>query len=369
MKRWFIALAAVTVLTLPTAALAFGTATGDSVRLAKDQTRTGTWYATGATLLIEGTVDGDLICAGSNVTISGTVRGDVLCAAQTITITGPVEGSLRLAGQTVHVSSQVGRNITALGQTVAIEDKAKVTGDVGLLAQSAQVSGQVARDVYGAMQNLTINGAVGPVSVRAQALALGENAKVNGNLLYTSERQLNPDNSKVSGRVRFTPETQGARHQAGLSDLLAGRLYWTLAALAVAVVLIALVPGWIRRVTHQQMTNLGSSLGWGSIAILLAPVLMIALAVSVVGVPLAFLTLIVWGVALALSSILAGIALGTWILQRLDWQRDSLWWAAGAGIVVLMAVQTLPILGPFVAILSAIWSIGGLVLAVRESRV
>jgi cytoskeletal protein CcmA (bactofilin family) len=362
-------LLAAIILIVPGAAMAFGTATGDTVTIAKNQTRQGTLYVAGSAVTIEGTVNGDLFCAGSNITITGSVTGDVICAGQTVTVSGPVGGSVRVAGQTVTLTGAVARNATLFGQTVTVGDGARIAGDVGMFAQAATVTGEIARDLHGGIQSLTINGAIGAVAVTSQMITLGQQAKVNGDLAYSSERQLPIDNAKVDGTVRFTPRADHQDDEAtSAAAQIAGRLYWIVATLVTAAALLLLAPRLLRRTTDEMLAHPGSTLGWGAIIILSGPMLFIALAISVLGLPLMFLAAGIWLAALLLSPLFVGLAAGRLLLKRLDWQADSLWWAAGIGIFITMAIMSVPVVGPFLTILGTLWAVGGLALTGWKAR-
>ena len=47
--------------------------------------------------------------------INGTVNGDVMCAGASVTINGKVTGDIRVAGNTVTIGAEVGGNVTAFG--------------------------------------------------------------------------------------------------------------------------------------------------------------------------------------------------------------------------------------------------------------
>ena len=104
----FVLLAAVLVGCLaPGMALAAQFMSDDAEALVEAGTTVeGNLYATGQTVTIEGTVDGDLICAGGQVAVAkgGVVTGDLMCAGQSVEISGEVRGDVRSAGYLVRVN-------------------------------------------------------------------------------------------------------------------------------------------------------------------------------------------------------------------------------------------------------------------------
>ena len=355
------------LLAMPGVALAVNSITGTSAVVPAGESRTGTFFAAGTTVTIAGTIDGDLVCAGSNVKITGTVHGDVLCAGQILTLTGTVDGSVRAVGQMVSLGGSVGRNVTAAGQSITTASNWVVTGDAGIFAQTATFDGRVAKEVYGAIQNVRLEGETGGLSLALQQLELGDSAKVNGNIWYTSGTALSFDRSRITGNVTFQKlETAARRDETGAG--FAWRLYWMAASLTTALVLFALIPHRIERLAHTMLSRPVYSMGWGLAVVLAAPAAITLAVFSFLGLPLALMAGALFGMAVFTSPILAGTAAAMWLLQRLNRRPASIWWAGLLGIIVISAVIWTPVVGVLVWLLSLIWSIGGLLLTARSGR-
>jgi cytoskeletal protein CcmA (bactofilin family) len=374
-KRLLVRVAVLVAVLVPAAALAYGVQTGQTTTVAKGDTKSGTFYAAGQTVTVDGDINGDLICAGQTVHVNGAVHGDVLCAGQTITVNGPVDGNVRLAGQTLDVNGTVGRNVTVVGQTFALGGGANVAGDLGVATQSATLSGPVAKTVYGATGNLTIDNKVGDVDAQvANSLSLGGSAAVAGNLTYASDNTYSIDKSKVGGQVQHNQpvahEHRKAPQNAGsmFASWLGWLIYWMAAALVTGLVLVWLAPRMMRRVSQVMLERPGPSLLWGAIVTLLGPVMLILLMVTIIGIPVALLLGALWLLALLTSGLFAGVAVGEWITNRTGWQRGSLYAAAVVGIVVTVIVFNIPFIGWLVALVATWWAVGGLVLSARPAK-
>lgn len=369
-RSWWRMLLMVAALAMPGLALAFGAEANNTVVLPKGETKTGTYYVAGRSITINGDVNGDLFCAGSTIAVNGAVHGDVICAGQSITINGPVDGSVRLAGQSLIVAGTVGRNVTVAGQSFELGTGARVAGDVGAWGQNVSLNGPVDKDVYGAVDSLSIDNKVGSVSAQLTSLNLGTDAAVQGDLNYTSDQPLTVDSSKVTGTVKHTAPShpQRERHQRTFQSWLAGLVFWLAALLAVGLVLVALAPGLVRRVGQVLRTRPGASIGWGVVVMLLGPIVFVMLLLTAIGIPLAFLEVVVWGVAMALSTVFAGVGVGQWLLGRFQWNASSLWWATAVGIVVTTLVFQVPVLGPLAVLVAMWWGLGALMLSTKALR-
>ena len=361
---------ALSLLFIPSAqvAEAYGFQAAHNVTIPAGSSVDGTYYAAGQVLDVSGTVNGDLICAGDTVTISGPVHGDVICAGQDISITGPVDGSVRIAGQSVTLDSTVGRNATIAAQTLEIGHSASIAGDLGILAQSTSLNGAVAKTVYGNAQSMSVDSSVGPMSVMVASLSLGANAHVNGDLHYTSQHAIAIDHAKISGAVTYTATPAKQYHAHWFPSLFGLWLWWLVGALIVGLALVLLVPGTMRRVSVTMRERPGPAIGWGLLVELLTPIVALLLLFTVIGIPLALLALAVWIILLALSPVLAGIAVGQWVIERYNWGHNSFVWGSLLGIVILMILFAIPFLGALLSLVASWWAIGGSSLNFRLLR-
>jgi cytoskeletal protein CcmA (bactofilin family) len=370
MKRKLLLGALLAGLLVPVGALAMSVSSGQSVTVAKGETHQGTLFAGSQVITIDGDIDGDLVCAANTVTVNGTVRGDVLCGAQTITINGTVEGNVRVAGQSVNLNGSVARNGMVATQSLTMGTAAKLAGDMGIVGQSASINGPVQRDVYGAMQSLNLAAPVGAVTAAINNLTISGDGKINGDLRYTSSETLNVDKSKVTGQV---VHTQPAKHDKANADdaaraSLAGRLYWMLAAVLMGLAIVFVAPRHVRRVSQVMRDRPGAAVGWGLIIALITPLLILLLAFTVIGIPLAFLLGLGYVAALIVSGVLAGIAAGEWFVDRAEWRTNPLLWAALVGVSLSVIIFSIPFIGWLVALVATWWALGGLVLSARHAR-
>jgi cytoskeletal protein CcmA (bactofilin family) len=322
------------------------------------------------TITIDGDINGDLICAGSTVNVNGAVHGDVICAGQLVSVNGPVDGSVRLAGQSVSVNNTVGRNATLAGQAITLGTAGHVSGDLGTWGQTVSLTGAVDKDVYGGMQTLSLGAASGPVDVKVQTLALSADAKVNGDLKYMSDQTFDVDKTKVIGAITRTapPVNKTQRQAMSTTAGFAFRLYWIIATLVTALVLTWLVPRLFGRASRVLLERPWQSLGWGVLISIFGPFAFLLLLLSIIGIPLALLWLLTWLFVMGLGSMVAGVAVGRWLLHRADWHQDSLPLAALFGVPLVVILCSIPGVGGLVALVALSWAAGGLAQAAVASR-
>lgn len=361
---------ALAALAIPAAALAANSSENTNVVLAKGDNRTGTYYAGGQTITVDGNVAGDVVCAGQTVVINGAVDGDVLCAAQTITVNGEVTGSIRSAGQVVTVNGSVGRNVTVAGQNVVLGSGARVNGEVAVAGNTVVVSGPVQQNVYAGANNLTLNSTVGGnVTSYVEKLSLGSAAVVTGNLDYTSDQTFALDKSKVNGQIVRHAPAQPQRQENTVAERLGSLLYWIVASLLGALLVVWLAPRLVRGVTNTMLGRWQASLGWGALILIGGPLVLIMLAVTVVGLPTAAVAAVLWLLAIITSGVFAGIAVGRLALQNKDTSQRGLALAALIGVPIMVLVGWLPVIGGLVGIITTAWVLGAMALALNRARV
>ena len=136
--------------------------------------------------------------------------------------------------------------------------------------------------------------------------------------------------------------------------------------MAVAALLVGTMPVSAKRVAHALRARLGLSLLWGFIALVCIPVAVLLLAVTIVGIPLALLALLLYGVLLLVGYVASGVGLGQWALLRFRPEAvDRNGWriaSAMAAVLVLALLGSLPWVGGLVAFLAVLAGMGAIAL-------
>jgi cytoskeletal protein CcmA (bactofilin family) len=331
-----------------------GFRTGSNGSLSQGQTVDGTFYSMGRTIDIGGTVNGDVLCAGQSVSISGTIHGDVLCAAQTIDISGKVDGSIRAAAQTVNIRGQVGRNVSVAAQSFTIHTTAKIAGDVSAAANTANLNGSIGRDLAATGSSLTIAGSIGRnLKANTPSLTFTSDARVQGSANYISNNDATLDSGAVVKQLTHTTPSKPT-HRRLVGSLLGLGLGWLvyvlLAALFGSLVLVLLLPQFLHQVTEQTVKHLGMSILTGFLAGIAVFVLLIALSITLIGIPLGLLLVLAWLLVVALSLPVTAYYLGSMILSKIKNPIPPML----LGTLILVVLTFLPIVGALIFIL-AVW--------------
>lgn len=325
---------------------------------------------------VKGIVKGDMIVAGQTVILSGTVEGDLIAAAETVQIFGEVKGDVRVAARSVYFGNRVGHNVTVFAETVTIADPAIIEGHVYSAAKDVRLEGAVNGTLEASAQDIEIDGRlVGSAKLRTNTkgrIRFGSEARLGGDVEYWSETPVVDKNAEVKGQViqRGGPIAERS-WEPGFFRSLFGWWVGILSSLLVGWILVR----WFRRplVTVLSVMKEKSfrTIGWGFLAMVLTPVVLILLAVTLIGFPIAIIGVALYGSMIYLSSVVFGIMVGTFalgLLHREDREKvqEPTLWAVLLGIVLARLLFYIPVAGSVIASFGWLWTFGAMAIALRR---
>ncbi|MCA9342666.1 hypothetical protein KC950_01475 [Candidatus Saccharibacteria bacterium] len=332
-----------------------GFKTGDTASVAPDETVDSMLFAAGNNVNIAGTVNGDVYCAGQTVNISGTVKGDVFCAGQTVNISGTIDGGVRIAGQTVNLGGSVSTSVTVGAQSFVVEEGGHIERDLLGGVETLTINGTVNRDLVAGSGSATINGVVGRnITSQVNNLVIGSSGAVDGDIEYTSSNDIViTEGSQIAGTTTRNEPTE-ADKSAFIGITIGWVVYLLLALLVVAAALVLLIPQILHESANNTIKKPGKTALVGFVAIVLAPISIIALFISIIGIPLAILAILVWLTIGFLSGPFAGYTIGRALMKNN--KRPILLMLLGSSILLL--VYLIPIIGVLAMLGAYIFGVG-----------
>jgi cytoskeletal protein CcmA (bactofilin family) len=338
----------------------------DNVMLKESDVIDGSYYAAGQTVTIAGTVKGDVYCAGKNIIVSGIIEGDVLCAGQTVKVSGTVAGDVRLAGQFVTVDGKVAKSASVFGSTVDITRSARIGMDMNGAGESVTVDGDVARDVVLAGNAVTLTGTLGRnVEATSENLTVADGASVAGKLHYTSRNEASIASGSVKGQVDFTKRTQEDGRRNSNTWFASSALFMMLAFLVIALALALVAPQFVNEVGVTGQKRLGMSILAGVVFLFAAPIIVVMVAITLVGIPLAAIMLLAWILILLLSGPFVAYYIGRLVLRR---NSNNIVAAMMTGAVILAILYVIPIVNIIAGFAATILGSGMLSLHLMSGR-
>lgn len=110
------------------------------------------------------------------------------------------------------------------------------------------------------------------------------------------------------------------------------------------------------------------TVGWGAILTIMAPIVAILLAITIIGFRLTLMTIWSWLILMMVSKVVAGVAIGKLLVNKY-WtaKKDSVAWIVAIGIVLCWIVFYIPIIGWFASMIAMFWGAGAVVLCLKKS--
>lgn len=372
MKKVIITLFIFVVLLLPASVLAKDTLDKDTLKsLPAGETHEGDYFAAGDMVEIYGKVSGDLYAAGGQVIIDGEIEGDVLAAGGMVTISGKVGQDARVAGGNITITGEIGKNLTIVGGNIQIANSANVTGNlvggVGNLHIDAPIGGNVSIGVG----NLTLSNTVGGnIEAGVGSMRITSNASIGGDLTYWTdedeETEISIDEAaSISGAVNKksmpinldTDKLQKAPKGFFKGFNLFTKAISFMATLVIGFLLIRFFPKCSANAANTLSTKLWKSLGIGFLALIVTPILIVLLAITIFGIPLAIMLAFLFFVYLYIARIYAMLAIGNKTVE-LARKKTKIGWAFLLGAIIYYLLSLIPFIGGLIKLAIIIVAFG-----------
>lgn len=330
---------------------------GDNLNVGADELIDDDLYLFGEVITVSGIVTGDAILFGREVVVDGNIMGSLLVFAETVRINGNVAGTVRGGANGFSFHGSSGRDLMIMANSITVSGP--VGQDLFAAASNGTITGSVGRDLKSSMNRLVVDGPVGgDIDALVSELVIGPNALVSGKVTYTSETEATVNNQAVIGGTITRldpPATQ-------VTSVSAGRKVWSffrpiLSLLFVALLMILLFPA----VTKGSALMIGekptSSLGTGALIVFVAPIAALILLITVIGIPVSFLSMLLYIVLIYLSRVFAGYFVAELAFKKFGVALHPVLKAL-IGILVLALMFKIPYIGWLVQLAAVIFGSG-----------
>lgn len=282
-------------------------------------------FAAGGIVDINAPVD-SLIAAGGTVTIDAPVKGDVIVAGGNVVVHDRIGGKLVAAGGTIDVDADIGTNAVIAGGTVTIHPKTTIGKDAAISAGDVMNAGHIN----------------GNLTVRAQSF----------------------DNSGTAGMVDFQPVRQ--HYDLSLILGLFGLLF-SIGWLILGLIIIRCAPARYEAVLAEVRKSPVVKTVVGFVGILVAFIIFVLLAITVVGLPVAVTGFLLVIIGLILSVLFVSSVFGGLIFSWIHYEGKD-WLAYIVGFIVLNILFRIPVAGAVILVIAVSLGFGALVYAVYNNR-
>lgn len=323
----------------------------DELWIVANDTQAGATYqndifvSSGTKLLLPGLYEGNLWgMAGTEAQLSGVCMRNVRLASSTLRINGTIDG-----------------NLMALANTISISTNALITGDALLIGNQIILEGSINGSLkLSSLRTVTISGKIGSdARVTSPDIILTGNARIQGNLSYTTKKELIPAEGIVGGELkRIAAKNPIKTHAMAF-----------LAALLTGIAFISLFPMTTAMASLLARKSPLKCLLVGFVAAGALPFLGLICLSSLIGFPLGAVILASWGILVYVSRIAMGLMIGTLVLKTGTNSAGRVLLAMATGLVIIYIFTFLPApVGGIVQFIVIWMGMGALLLALLQKR-
>jgi cytoskeletal protein CcmA (bactofilin family) len=359
------------VVTVAPAAAADLRSSDDTIIIASGEVIDDDLYLGANRVVVNGTVNGDVLCAGTEVTVDGLINGNLMALGNDIDISGQVTHSVRVAGSNIDVSGSIGGDLVVAGSTVNLSEATGIGRDLIFAVDKIDVETLIPGDILGYGSRVGLhNGVFGDVKVGVEQLTITDTADIRGNLIYTSDNEADIyPGAQIGGNISHEfPEVK----EPAIPDLGFGwKVFGFVMALVLGIIVIAIIPGPSRKIAATLKRKPLLSLGWGAIILFATPLAALIVFITIIGIPVGIIGLITYGILIYLSQIAVGLFLGYWILGSFTQveSRGSLIGALAIGLAILTLLKLIPFIGFALWLATTLFGIGAIILSFRKEKV
>jgi len=305
-------------------------------------------YVAGNTVNIDGEIKSDLVAAGSTIIISNNVEDDLLAAGGTLNMRGDIGKNARIAGNNVYISGKVGQDLMVAGNSIDLDKDSEIDGDLIAAGSIVNINGNIKGKVYASGNKISINGEInGDIVIKnVSDLTIGDSAKINGKLSYSSpnEADISP-NALVARDIDYKKISTGEHVWKAMRAT--EMLYGILISFAALLVLMLMFPKPAKSVVESAFKNYWAKIGWGLFALVVVPVASILLMITIIGVKLAVIVCLIYCLFLLISSLISPLIAGSYVIKLFRKDKDLRvdWLSALVGVVSLTLISFIPIIG------------------------
>jgi cytoskeletal protein CcmA (bactofilin family) len=326
---------------------------------------------TGVDVEIKGTVKGDVIAFAQSVTVDGAIEGNLVAAGAAVDVRGQVAGTVYAAGEDVRITGNVGNSVVTVGETLAINPAATIGGNWISFGERLQSEGHIGRGVFAFARSLRLNGPVAKdVEAWTEALTLASGAAIAGGVTYHSPEEAVVEPGAQMGALEWVPESIQFNWDFDLAPFRAVDLALQFTGfLIVGLILLALFPRLRLRFHRAVVTKPWQSPLVGLGLLLATPIAVILLMVTIVGIPLGFIALLVYPLAIYFGQVLLSFSVGRLIADRWQWLGGQHWamiFLIGALVTTLLT--EIPLISFALGFIAVLYGLGGLFYAYTEKE-
>jgi hypothetical protein len=208
------------------------------------------------------------------------------------------------------------------------------------------------------------------VNAAAQSVSLGEQARIAGNFTYTSPTPVSEaTGAAVIGKVSHLLPKKADMKSFTAKNLMPKSKPWQTRA-AGSVIFYLIVGALVVLFAREKMTRIKEQMlarPWfdglvGFLTMIGAPIVIMMVAITLIGIPIAIILGIIFAVMIVLSRIYVAVIVGDKLSFAVRKTKSGLFLQMIIGVIAIELLAVVPIFGLFVTSVATLWGLGAIVM-------
>ena len=322
-------------------------------------------------VILEDDTDASVALAGSSVGINSQVNGISAVIGEHVIFSGSAEYAA-LIGKDVEIEGTINNDSLIVGYLITSSASAQFGRDVIIFGDEVNLSGDFARNVIVYATSVTISDAnvAGNLKIQANNITV-ESGTIEGQLSYPEDSQINiSDNAVINETV--TTEPLNNEGETTYLDTVFNKV-WSFACYALIFAIICLILPRVITKINDKYEKMDISQGIelftkGLIVIILVPIICMLLFVTGIGLPLAVIGLLLYGIAIYLSTIFTAYLIGYKVWQKAFKKDMNMLLIGLIGLFILLILNIIPGINYLVAIITVLLGLGLIFDSIKGAR-
>ena len=265
-----------------------------------------------------------------------------------------IEGGLSAFGANIEIAGTVNGGLEAFGANIIVSGKNQ--DDLRFAGANVTLSGEFLDIVNGVSANLTISGIFeGDLGVRAARITIAPTAVIKGDFAYSTALFERKEGSQIMGKVVQLETEEGKawarnkRPQEKDPDYLAKGLFWIISTIALIIVGLLVnyfLPKQTEEIASTIAGSIWKSLGIGLIFLIVAPLCIIILLFTAIGIPAGIISAFFYIIMIYISRVYVGLWIGRKLLGNFNESFTAFFfWPFVAGTITIGILLLIPVIG------------------------
>ncbi len=322
-------------------------------------------------IVLNDNVNGSTALAGNSIETSGKVDGFSALLGNNISFDGQTDYGLFL-GNNIEITGNVNNDALIAGNIISTDKNSKFNRDTIIAGADVVLAGDFSRNVsiYGTKIVIKNANIKGNVKLYSENIKI-ENSVIAGNLSYPSDASAKIGEGIVAGKIIKTDAINNNEQNSYMNVVSSKVLSFACYALIFAIIclLFPKVIEYINKKYEKISFDNGLELFTkGLLSLVLIPIIAIILMITVIGVPLSIILIVLYFIALYLSTIFMAYLLGYKIWQKLFNKDMNMLLIGLIGLFILLILNLIPGIRYLVAIITIIVGLGLIIDKIKEAR-